>query len=55
MKLYAFNIYESDAMVRSFRPALDENGVPGLYECFTDTFFYNEGSGSFSYPGSVSA
>lgn len=49
MKLYAFNIYEGGSLARAFRPALDSNGVPGLYEAITKTFFYNQGEGSFTY------
>ncbi|MBO5918759.1 MAG: hypothetical protein J6Q14_08345 [Oscillospiraceae bacterium] len=54
MKLYGFDIYEGAVQKRMFRPALDAAGTPGLYEFFTDTFFYNQGPGAFTYspPGS---
>lgn len=45
-KLYGFKIYESGVLVRSYVPALDSNKEPCLYESFTGTSYYNQGSGS---------
>lgn len=50
MKLYRFRIYEGDTLVRDFRPALDDNSVPGLYDEVAHQFFYNAGTGNFEYP-----
>lgn len=52
-RLYALKIYDyvqGGALVRDFHPALDDNGVPGLYDEITQSFFYNQGSGTFEYP-----
>ena len=50
MRLYSCKIYDGSTLVRDFRPALDDNGVAGLYDEITQSFFYNQGSGTFEYP-----
>lgn len=34
---------------RDFRPALDGNGVPGMYDLVSSQYFYNAGTGTFGY------
>ena len=46
-KLYMYQIYENDVLVRDFVPAKDLNGVICLYDKVTKQFFYNAGSGDF--------
>ena len=36
-------------MVRDFIPVLDSQGVPCMYDKVTQAFFYNAGTGTFSY------
>ena len=40
-KVYYIQIYENDVLVRDFRPALDNNNVPCLYEKQLGTYHYN--------------
>lgn len=40
-KVYYIQIYENDVLVRDFRPALDDNNVPCLYEKQLGTYHYN--------------
>lgn len=49
LRLYGFRIYEGETLVREYLPALDGSSVPCLYEEQTDEFYYNLGSGTFSY------
>lgn len=48
-KLYYFRIYEDGELVRDYRPALDDNNVPCLFETVSGTYLYNAGSGTFGY------
>ena len=48
MKLYSFQIYEADQLVRDFVPCYRKaDGAIGLYDCALGTFFANAGSGAF--------
>ena len=49
MNLYALKMYDGDTLVRDFIPVLDLNGVACLYDKVNKQFYYNAGSGSFSY------
>jgi len=49
MRVYYFKIYQNDVLVRDFKPALDENDVPCLYDTVTKQYFYNTGTGTFNY------
>ena len=49
MKLYYFKIYENDVLIRDFIPVLDQNNVACLFDLVSQTFFYNAGTGIFSY------
>ena len=49
-RIDTFLISEGDQIVRQFVPCLDEDGSPCMYELYTGTVHYNQGSGQFSYP-----
>lgn len=48
-KIYSFKIYQSDELVLDLIPVLDQDNVPCMYDKVSDTFFYNQGTGEFSY------
>lgn len=48
-KLYYCQIFDNGVLVRDFAPALDETNVPCLYDKISNQYFYNRGTGSFSY------
>lgn len=48
-KLYSFQIYNSDTLVRDFVPCLDNNNVPCMYDKVEGKAYYNAGTGSFTY------
>lgn len=41
-------IYEGETLIRNFIPVLDSNNIACLYDSVTQTFFYNQGTGSFN-------
>ena len=49
-RIDTFLISEGDQIVRQFIPCLDADGNPCMYELYTGTAHYNQGSGQFSYP-----
>lgn len=49
-RIDTFLISEGDQIVRQFVPCLDADGIPCMYELYTGTAHYNQGSGQFSYP-----
>ena len=49
-RIDTFLISEGDQIVRQFIPCLDADGIPCMYELYTGTAHYNQGSGNFSYP-----
>ena len=49
VKLYACSIYDGGVKIRDFKPCLDADGVPCLYDLISKTAFYNQGSGSFTW------
>lgn len=50
IKLYYLKFYdENNTLLRDFIPVLDEENVACLYDKVSKTFFYNEGSGVFTY------
>jgi hypothetical protein len=51
-KCYYCKIFNNNELIRDYIPALDENNVACLYDKVTQTFFYNQGTGSFT-AGSV--
>lgn len=49
MKLYSCSMYDGGVKIRDFKPCLDADGVPCLYDLISKTAFYNQGSGSFTW------
>ena len=49
-RIDTFLISEGNQIVRQFIPCLDADGIPCMYELYTGTAHYNQGSGQFSYP-----
>ena len=49
MKLYSCAIYDNGRKIRDFKPCLDADGVPCLYDLISKTAFYNQGTGSFTW------
>lgn len=49
MKLYSCVIYDGGRKIRDFKPCLDADGVPCLYDFISKTAFYNQGNGSFTW------
>ena len=48
-KIYSVTIYEGITIKKSFIPCLDTNGTACLYEQMENKFYYNKGSGTFTY------
>lgn len=48
-RLYRLTISEGNNTVHDFIPVLDSNNVPCIYDLITETYFYNQGTGSFNY------
>lgn len=49
-KLYRFKVWDDNSnLVFDFRPCLDDNNVPCLYEEVTKQYFHNSGTGTFEY------
>ena len=48
-KLYYFKIYDGETLVRDFVPCIDFNNKPCLWDKVTCNFYYNLGSGNFTY------
>ena len=48
-KVYYCKIYDklTDTLVRDFIPVKDDNNTVCMYDKITETFFYNQGTGSF--------
>lgn len=46
-KMYYFQIYDNDTLVRDFIPVLDSNGIPCMYDKVEGKFYYNQGTGNF--------
>lgn len=49
MILNYFKISENDKLIRDYRPCLDNKGVACLWDEVTQQYFYNLGTGKFSY------
>ena len=49
IKVHYLQIYQSDELVFDGIPVLDNNNTPCMYDLVTETFFYNQGTGEFSY------
>lgn len=49
MKLYSCAMYDGGVKIRDFKPCLDADGIPCLYDLISKTAFYNQGRGSFTW------
>ena len=47
-RMYDCQIYVDNVMVRDYIPVLDNNNVPCMYDQLNDTYYYNQGTGSFT-------
>lgn len=47
VKIYYFQIYDNNVLVRDFIPVLDATGTPCMFDKVTKQFFYNQGTGNF--------
>lgn len=47
-KLYGLKIWDNGYIVRDYRPCVDEQGVPCLYERLNERYVYNDGTGEFT-------
>lgn len=48
-KIYGLEVIKGDDVVRREIPVIDYNGKPCLYDEITNQFFYNQGTGEFSW------
>ena len=46
-RIYKYQLYDNDVLVRDFIPALDSNNVPCMYDKVEGKFYYNAGTGQF--------
>lgn len=49
MKLYYCKILNGETLVRDYVPVLDKDGVACLYDKVEGKYYYNQGTGTFSY------
>lgn len=52
-RIYGCKIYENNVLIKDFIPVKDPNNVVCLYDKISNTYFYNEGSGTFIAGGEV--
>lgn len=49
LRLYSCQIYDNDVLVRDFIPTLDGSNVACLLDRVNNTYYYNQGTGDFTY------
>ena len=47
--IYKTKIWDNNTLVHNFIPALDTTNTPCMYDTVTQTAFYNQGTGEFTY------
>ena len=52
-KIYSYKLYENNELIQHLKPSLDEDGIPCMYDTVTETYFYNQGTGTFGYGKSI--
>ena len=52
-KLYSCKIYDNGTLIRDYVPAVDQNNVACLYDKVESKYYYNKGSGAFTYGENV--
>lgn len=50
IKVYSTQVYDNTTLIRDYIPVLDWDDVPCLYDKVGRKFYYNMGTGNFSYP-----
>lgn len=50
-RIYSCQIYDNGTLIRDFVPVLDVNKVACLYDKVNKKFYYNKGTGDFTYNG----
>jgi hypothetical protein len=55
MRLYYFQIYDNNVLVRDFVPCINASGEAGLYDKANNVFYGNAGSGTFEAGSAISA
>lgn len=53
MRLYSFQMYDNDVLVRDLVPCVRTDGILGLYDLANDVFYTNAGTGSFTAGSAV--
>ena len=48
-RIYSCKIYDNDVLVRDFIPAKDGSNIACLYDKVSQTYFYNQGTGNFTF------
>jgi hypothetical protein len=48
-RLYSLRITRAGTLIRDFIPVLDKDGVPCVYDKANRKFYYNQGTGQFTY------
>ena len=46
-KIYSCKIYDNNVLTRDFIPCINDQNVVGLYDIVNDTFYTNQGAGTF--------
>lgn len=49
IRLYKAEIYTAEGCIHRLLPCLDETGTPCMYDVITNTPYYNQGTGDFTY------
>lgn len=49
VKIYGFQIYQNDSLIRDFVPAKDNNNRAGFFDNVSETYFYSETGTDFVY------
>ena len=49
LALYGFSVRENDTLIQDIIPVLDLSGRPAMYDEVSGQFFYNQGTGEFTW------
>ena len=47
--VYYFKTYKGEELIQDLRPCLDIEGIPCMYDTVSKQYYYNQGTGQFSY------
>lgn len=48
-KIYEWKYWKNEVLTQHLIPVIDNNDVPCMYDTISNTFYYNSGTGTFSY------